>query len=304
MEELVTNAPASWPKVRLKGFIPSNRPEHRKANQLHFATAVEASFRGSDVQVLEADVIRITPGGAVQVPLRVRDKDGDYDLFFYGDPDPEAAGHYEALQALARKTGRFRPIFYSTDDLTLVYPDPPAEPVARRDRLYVSASLFPNKGQYAMWWADKPGERFLLSRTYEIYDRIYHEVAGLETSAFAQILLELEMIQDEEEFALMTSVPNRIEIPLLGPEGVPMVASFSPDRGIRFHLHMRHANAEYRDAFLELFLARIKLWKKESPATRFTIADSLPLNWWRSLWKRLQGNEEEQTAEIVGSLNR
>ncbi|MCP6623489.1 hypothetical protein NL506_27040, partial [Klebsiella pneumoniae] len=87
----------------------------------------------------------------------------------------------------------------------------------------VSASLFPTKGQYAMWWAERPGERFLLSRTYEIYDRIYHEVAGLETSAFAQILLELEMIQDEVEFALMTSVPSRIEIPLLGPEGVPMV---------------------------------------------------------------------------------
>ncbi|MCL6570043.1 MAG: hypothetical protein K6T35_14530, partial [Meiothermus silvanus] len=187
----------------------------------------------------------------------------------YGQALGEAAGHYEALQALARKTGRFRPIFYSTDDLTLIYPDPPAEPVARRDRLYVSASLFPTKGQYAMWWAERPGERFLLSRTYEIYDRIYHEVAGLETSAFAQILLELEMIQDEEEFALMTSVPSRIEIPLLGPEGVPMVASFSPDRGIRFHLHMRHATSEYRDAFLELFLARMKLWKKESPTPRF-----------------------------------
>jgi len=123
MQELVTNAPAHWPKVRIEGLIASSAPEVKAANRLMFATTVETIFRRSGIQVLEADVLRLTREGVLEIPLRVRAEDGEYDLFFYPVADEKAAAHYVAVYELAQKWGRIRPIYYSTDDLLAIYPD-------------------------------------------------------------------------------------------------------------------------------------------------------------------------------------
>ncbi len=110
MQELYTNAPAHWPKVYIEGLIDSHAPEVRAANRLLFATAVETTFRRSGIQVLEADVLRLTKEGVLEIPLRVRAEDGEYDLFFYPIADEKAAAHYVAVCELAQKWGRIRPI--------------------------------------------------------------------------------------------------------------------------------------------------------------------------------------------------
>jgi len=72
MHELFTNAPAHWPRVCLEGLIKSSAPEVKAANRLIFATTVETLFRKSGIQVLEADVLRLTREGVLEIPLRVR----------------------------------------------------------------------------------------------------------------------------------------------------------------------------------------------------------------------------------------
>lgn len=304
MLELLTNAPAQWPKVLVEHIIPNEAPEVRKANQLMFATTVETLFRKSGLEVLEADVLRITKEGVVEIPLRVRAPDGEYDLFFYPVADEKAAGHYIALQELGRKWGRLRPVFYSPDDLLAIYPEA-VEPVASRDRLYVQASLMPPKGQYAMWWATQPGEQFHYSPTFELYDRLYRELNGLELRAFALILKEIGMIQEEYEVNSSTLTDSTVEIPLEGPEGVPIIVSFSQSRGLRFHFHMDRTSSEYRDLFLNLFLLRLKNWRRDTLIEGIKRLDSPAFIWWRELGKRLRFQTHVDTAiSAVGSVKR
>ncbi|GIW25889.1 hypothetical protein [Meiothermus sp.] len=305
MQELFTNAPAHWPKVRLEGLIQSSAPEVKAANRLIFATTVETLFRKSGIQVLEADVLRLTREGVLEIPLRVRAQDGEYDLFFYPVADEKAAAHYVAVHELAQKWGRIRPVFYSTDDLLAIYPET-LEPVTSRDRLYIQAALTAPKGQYAMWWAQVPGEQFHYSSTFDLYDRIYREINGLEMRAFALILLELGMIQEEYEFTASTFTDSTVEIPVEGPEGVPILISFSQHRGVRFHFHMDRASAEYRDLFLNLFLLRVKLWRKEADLEQVKRLDSPAYIWWRELGKRLRlsTSSSEHAISAVGSVKR
>ncbi|RIH85550.1 hypothetical protein Mlute_01545 [Meiothermus luteus] len=304
MLELHTNAPAHWPRVRLEGLIPSNAPEVQTANRLLFSTTIETVFRRSGIQVLEADVLRLTREGVVEIPLRVRDGELEYDLFFYPVADEKAAAHYVAVYELAQKWGRLRPVFYSTDDLLAIYPAE-IEPVARRDRLYIQAALSAPKGQYAMWWAERPGELFHYSSTYDLFDRIYREINGLEMRAFALILLELGMIREEYEFTASSLTDTTVEIPVEGPEGVPLIITFSQHRGVRFHFHIGRTSAEYRDLFLNLFLLRLKAWRKETDLTQARRLDSPSYTWWRELGKRLRMTDNgEQAISAVGSIRR
>lgn len=305
MQELFSNAPSHWPKVCIEGLIKSSAPEVKVANRLLFATSVETVFRKSGIQVLEADVLRLTREGVLEIPLRVRAEDGEYDLFFYPIADEKAAAHYVAVHELAQKWGRIRPIFYSTDDLLAIYPET-LEPVTRRDRLYIQAALSAPKGQYAMWWAQAPGELFHYSSTYDLFDRIYREINGLEMRAFALILLELGMIQEEYEFTSSTFPDSTVEIPVEGPEGVPILISFSQHRGLRFHFHMDRASAEYRDLFLNLFLLRLKSWRKESDLEHIRRLDSPAYIWWRELGRRLRlsTSSGEHAISAVGSVKR
>lgn len=299
MLELVTNAPSSWPKVVVES-IPPNQPS--TAYKLLFATAAETCFRGSKVEVLQADVVRITYGGALEVPLRVRTPDGDYDLFFYPEATGQAAAHFRILQRLAELSSRLRPVFYCPQDVREI-PHVPIEPIARRDKLFVTASLYPPAGQYGMWWADQEGERFEFSRSYEFYDQIYYELNNLEMHGLGLILLELQMIQHMEELTFMELGNQRIEIPLEGPEGVPIIITFTQERGLRFHFHMRYANAEYRDLFLNHYLNRVRLWKKgrrDEAAANFE--PSSAFLWWKDLSRRLQ--ETQESVAVVGSVRR
>ena len=303
MHELTTNAPLHWPKICLEGLLPQDSPEQVAANRLRFVSTVETTVRGSGVEALEAGVLRLTREGMVEIHLRMRSAEGDFDVFFYPVADGRAAAHYVALHEMGRKWGRINPIFYSPDDLLAVYPDE-IESVAKKDRLYISASLMPPKGQYAMWCAENMGEMFHYSPTFDLYDRIYRETNTIEAEAFALILLELGMIEDIEEFTSTKLTLSSVEIPLEGPEGVPIIISFSRERGVRFHFHRDRTSADYRDLFLNLFLMRVKDWKKHSPTLRLVTSDSPAYVWWRELGKRLRSQTGETAISAVGSVKR
>ncbi|MDX2005855.1 MAG: hypothetical protein SFU83_11305 [Meiothermus sp.] len=304
MPELFSNAPSAWPKVRLEGLIPSLAPEAKTANSVAFATTIEATFRAASggLQVLEANVERLTREGVIEVPLRVRAADGEYDVFFYPVADEQSAAHFAGVSELARKWGRLRPVYYSSQTLPDTNPSP--LPITQTDRLYLTAAQASPKGQYAMWWANVSGERFHQSSTFDLVDRIYRELNGLEMRAYALILREIGMIHEEYEFTSGTMTDTTVEIPLEGPEGIPMIATYSQQRGLRFHFHMTLTSPEARDLFLNLFLMRIKAWKQEANLEHIKRLDSPSYIWWRELGKRLRFTSGEQSIQAVGSVKR
>jgi hypothetical protein len=273
------------------------------ASKIFFAAAVDNAFKKTGFQVLEADVLRIVRGGVLEIPLRVKNPKGqEFDVFFYREANGEAAAHYAEVCTLAYLDRRINPVFFSFADVQEIAPDE-IETFLRRDKLYLNASLFPPGGEYAMWWAIETGERFEFSETFHLYDRLYRDICGLEKAAFALILLELEMIQQADEFTELDLKGKPVEIPMEGPEGVPIIASYSDSRGVRIQVHTRRGNPEYRNLFLGLMIQRFKHWRKVERITREE-TDSEPLRWWQSVAQRLRATPDEEIVRAVGALKR
>lgn len=303
MHTLFSNASAEWPKIQVEGLIASNAPEIRTANAVNFANTIEAAFRRAGLQILEVNAFRLTREGILEVPLRVHVAGKDFDLFFYPIADVRAAAHFAGVEELAQKCERLNPVYYSTGDIQALGAVVP-ESVVQLERFYVESLPMTVKGQYAMWWAENPGEQFHYSSTFDLYDRIYHELNGLEMRAFALLLREIGQIQEEYEFTAGTFTDSTIELPLSGPEDVPLLITFSQARGLRFHFHTGLTSPEYRYLFLNLFLMRIKAWKQESGLDQMKRLDSPSYIWWRELGKRLRFTATEQVIGSVGSVKR
>ena len=154
-----------------------------------------------------------------------------------------------------------------------------------------------------MWWSIEEGERFEYSETFKLYNHLYRDICGLEKASFALILLELEMIQDMGEFMELDLKSKPIEIPMEGPEGVPIIASYSDQRGVRIQVHTRRGTPEYRDLFLGLLIQRFKHWRKIEGITREE-SESPALEWWQSVGQRLRATPDEEVVRAVGALKR
>jgi hypothetical protein len=136
-----------------------------------------------------------------------------------------------------------------------------------------------------------------------LYNRLYRDICGLEKEVFALILLELGMIQEAEEFSELDLKGKPVEIPMEGPEGVPLIASYSDNRGVRIQVHTRRGTPEYRDLFLDLLIQRCKHWRKVAGVTREE-SSSPPLDWWQSVAQRLRATPDEEVVRAVGALKR
>lgn len=295
---LVTNAPHAWPEV----LVEEGMQQDPVASKIFFAAAVETAFKKTQLQVVEADVLRMVRGGVLEIPLRVKAPDTEYDVFFYPQANGEAAAHYAEVCALAYLDRRINPVFFSFADVQEL-PAVEIEPIIQRDKLHVKASLFPPGGEYAMWWSINEGERFENSDTFKLYNHLYRDICGLEKASFALIMLELQMIQDLEEFILLDLKGKPVEIPMEGPEGVPIIASYSDARGLRIQVHTRRGTPEYRDLFLSLVIQRFKHWRKIESITREE-TESEPLRWWQSVIQRLRAVPDEEVVRAIGALQR
>ncbi|PZA08156.1 hypothetical protein DNA98_03140 [Meiothermus sp. Pnk-1] len=276
-------------------------PERSLASEsvarLSFLNALGESLEGSGIEILDLDALRLTPEGLIEVPLRLSSPEGEFDVFFYPQATPQAAAHYWALQEVASRWRRLRPLYYCFENLLRLYPSPPYPlQVARHDRLHLRPTEGLPHGQYAMWWATYPGESFRESPTFSVYEQIYRELSGLEAEGFALILLELGLIEHPQDFTALPH-PQRLEIPMQGPEGLSLVASFVDGRGVRFHFPIWVTPPEHRDAFLALFLRRVRSWREQNPALRS--GESQAYAWWKALGGKLEGS-----IEAVGLLSR
>ncbi|MDX2005857.1 MAG: hypothetical protein SFU83_11315 [Meiothermus sp.] len=305
MLELHTNAPTHWPRLRIPRF--ATEAEGREL----FLEGLQAALEPAGSYVSEMNQAVLVEGGALEVPIQVRGRDGAFAVFFYPQADEAAAAHFFALLALAERNPGFRPLFYSPASLLEIYPEEvPALP--GRERLFLRRLEKAPVGQYAIWWGE--GEGLEGSRTAELLDRVFARVDGFEGLLAAQILHELGLPQDDR-----VELPqSMLSISVLGPERLPMIVSFSAERGVRFHFHTAQTTPLQRDRFLEHLLAYAD---ENLPSLYFADgADAAgpALRWWRSVRSRMgaitlidvrqtQGTRktEPQTAQVVlGAMHR
>lgn len=288
MVELSSNAPSDWPSIRLSGIAPEN-----------WCDALAQTLSEAGLIVLDSQVPRLLSLGVLEVPLRVRDADSTYDIFFYPQADEASAAHFLAVLELAWNNAHLRPLFFSSGDLLSIYADE-LPSVIRQGRLYLRRLEQPPRGQYAIWWASG-NEVFSGSKTEMLLDRWCRRVDGLEAFFAAQLLEELGM----QRFEPLELPQEMLTIPVEGPDRIPMVVSFSAERGVRFHFHTKHTSPSQRELFLEYLFSYINLWLPQ----RREITPGPTLKWWYTVNKRIQSvtvidSPTPQGVAVLGSINR
>ncbi len=253
---LHTNAPPSWPRLELNpALLQDLQPAQRS---LTLASAFAEATRGRPTpRVVAVDRVIVTPQGAVLVPLVVQDQGQEWRVHYFPEATQAAANRFAALREVLGP----RTVYYAPGPL----PEPrgPLPEVRERDRLFLVANPSPPTGTYAAWWRTPDQPHFTGTRTEALLTEIHRAAAGWEAEAFGLILTELGFLSCPEHFADIDSGFLRLPLTWLG--GVDLIAEWTHQYGFRFLFPIRDGAAPLRDAFLQLFLLRLRAYRPDPP---------------------------------------
>jgi hypothetical protein len=237
--KLATNAPAEWPDVEMSALVPEQTREHFVSNIRNFNIALSAAFDGrSGMELKEIAYCRMLEDGILEVPFEIISENHTFGVFLFSDANSESAAWFKGVQKLYDSWEGQSPIYYAPDSLELseVEEASPARPFAFDIFLKVTGEAA-MRGEYAMWWPGDEEERFCGSETHHLLGRIYNALDGIETYVNAMLLRNLDVL-DEQEPSFRVELPQQpTNIPMLGPDGLPMLLSLSHEKGIRFLMH-------------------------------------------------------------------
>lgn len=275
-------------------------------NLITFVGSIKDSFQKAGIQLLEVAATRLTAEGVVYVPLRVQDRNGQFDVFLYPGATAQDAAHYAAVELLARQTKGFKPLYYAPKPLPTLSA-PISVKVARQDDWFLETVKgdFP-KGQYAMWWPTGQ-ENFSTSITMHTLNRIYEGMNGIESYIGASIAKAIGLLEDKN--VVRIRLPTNFTYQhACGPEGTPMVVSMSQEKGIRFHFHAKQTSPEYRDLFLKHVAGLVDFWRSQAEERDFDKDEregEQPIEWWKTTQLVIQNNESQQgsVTQLVGIID-
>ena len=302
---LVGDIPLHWPNIFINDLAEGEN--FRSYNLLRFVSQASKAFSNSELRVVEADATLLTDEGVIEIPLRVRDGDKSYDVFFYAEHTQEAAAQYLAVKALANRTRLFNPVYYSTGQL-VQKAQMPLPVVARNDYLFLERSPeFYPEDHYAMWWPEHDTHRFENSPASRYLDEAYKQIEGIESYVAAHIARRIELINPDKPLPRLPLPDEPLKGAARGPQGVSLMVSISKAKGIRFHFSVEHTDPIYRDRFLRLWLEHIKYMRKAIEERNLPLdipGAERSLDWWNFFKQSMRQQESEQTwkAQALGVI--
>jgi len=270
--ELVSNAPAFWPKVFLNSERVRNFPPVALAAALH--KAVQNAFGEMAALSVDETCCRkvVTPEGIIEVPAIVRDSDGEtWHLFYYPEPNQEAAVRFKELRKIANAYGALNPVYYAPRELPNVPSSLlPETPVADDSSLHLELELEPEVGIYATWWSEDRETPLFRSPVFRIFEG-YHRALEAKHFAFVQEIAR--------QLAVEPPLPHeKATYSVRLPGGYKGLVSYEPERGVQLHFHLRSTPVDFRDAYLLYFLLWAQKHAPEWPESRKTF-------WWDQVVK-------------------
>jgi hypothetical protein len=302
---LMGDVPGHWPNVVI-GDLASGEL-YQAFNLMRFTSGVGKVFASSELRILESDATLLTDEGVLEVPLRVADREQIYEVFFYPEPTPEAAAHYQAIKALAHRTRLINPVYYSTGLLGQKV-TAPLPNVARNDYLFLEPcpEYYP-EDHYALWWPEHDTHHFENSPAYRYLDEAYKQIEGIESYIAAHIARRVELVDPNQPLTRMSLPEAELKGAARGPERVSMMVSVSKEKGIRFHFSVEHTDPIYRDRFLRLWLEHIKYMRQAIEERNLPLdipGAERSLDWWNFFKKTMRQHENEASwkAQALGVI--
>ncbi|MDA0839270.1 MAG: hypothetical protein O2857_15990 [Planctomycetota bacterium] len=251
--KLATNAPAEWPDVEISELVPERHREDYVSNVNKFNLALAAAFDGHPaLELKEIAHCRMLEEGILEVPFEIVSEDHTFGLFLFSDACSASAAAFKGVQNIYNSWEEHTAIYYSPGPLKLSNgPElSPLRPFAFDIFLKLSGEAA-TPGEYAMWWPENEEDRFCNSETHCLLNRIYAALDGIETYVNAMLLHNLDVLEEHEP-SFRVSLPQQpANIPILGPDGLPMLLSLSHEKGIRFLMHREQTAPACSKLFLK-----------------------------------------------------
>lgn len=244
---LATDAPEPWPRTGPLPVQGSLQDASRWARGL-----VDHLAERDDLALERLAPAYLFPEGVVEATAELVDAGGKrWTVFAYDEADREAGRAFERVRDLFDQRDLPRPVYYAPAPLEPA--GGPGDPFTRfgphllapwpEDRQRV-------EGTYAIWWATEAGDDMDAWAGTERVGRTLRALEGVEPHAWARILEALGHVEEGQDPVALPEDDHQLLVE--GPEGQPVLLTFSQARGLRFHLHIEQASIAYRDAFWRL----------------------------------------------------
>jgi hypothetical protein len=293
---LVGDVPWHWPTLVIDDLAEGDNLY--SYNLIRFVHCAKKAFQGSSIEVVASDTTCLSEEGVVEIPLRISEGQQTYDVFFYPEPNLDAAAHFQAVKALAARTGLLNPVYYSRE-LLEQKPQKRLPNVARTDYLFLDPSpeCYP-EDHFAMWWPQHDTHSFAASPAYRYLDEAYKQIEGIESYLAAHIARRIGLIELDKSLNRLPLPEETIKATVRGPQGVLMIVSICKEKGIRFHFPVEHTDPIYRDRFLKLWLEHVKYIRQVILDRNLPLDEAgaeRSIDWWNYFKESMSQQEKERT---------
>lgn len=292
---LATDAPEPWPRTGPLPVQGSLQDAGRWAKDL-----VDHLTESDDLALERLAPAYLFPEGVVEATAELVDHQGQrWTLFAYDEADRETAGAFERACDLFERRDLPEPIYYAPAPLEPT--DGPGDPFTSFGPHLLSP--WPEdrervEGTYAIWWATDDEDDLDAWAGTEQVGRTLTALEGIEPHAWARILKALGHVEEGQDPVALPEDDHQLLVE--GPEGQPVLLTFSQARGLRFHLHIEQASTAYRDAFWHLVAEH---YEQARANGRFTEADagdgSEATDWW---WTMTRLATTDVEVLVVGGV--
>lgn len=292
---LATDAPEPWPRT---GPLP---PQGSQREARRWARALADHLD----QVPALEVRRLGPAylfaeGVVEATAELADRQGHrWAVFAYDEADPRAAAAFARVQALFERRTLPTPVYYAPEDLEAT--DEEGDPFTGFGPHLLApwpSHREPVEGTYAVWWATDRVPDLGRWSGAEAVGRALTALEGAEAQALDRILAALGEAEDHDGPGELPEEPHQLLVE--GPEGRPVLLTFSQGRGLRFHLHIEQTPPAYRDAFWTLVADHYERQRATGELGEIRSGQaSDATDWW---WQMTQLGQADLEVLVVGGV--
>jgi len=255
---LETNAPGSWPKIRL-------REEDFKKGRVRFLfsffTKLMVEAKKNRIQISGPIYYEcLGPEGVIDIPCQIKYGKEEAALFPYSEVNDANSGEYLRSKRFMMEKFGVKSYYYAPGKLNEKAKETnPFRIFKPRD--VTEAEGYKADGIYSLWWSSKKGEGFSGSRTRELLMGISKNLDGIEPYAMAQLGRSANFVSGEASRADLPE--EELVVPVKGPDDRVLLICSSKEKGIVFKFHTKDTPPEYRDEFLATFLDYVKELKRD-----------------------------------------
>lgn len=275
-----SEVPAGWPNLTTDP-LPSTQGASPQLDTIFFAARFTEATAETEqaLKITSIGQTLLTAKGVLDVPLEVDDSGVSRSVFFFPGAGERESGWAEGIRRLFDQHGKPAPAFFAPHALQPADASPPMRALRPSD--FNKLEGRPPEGSYSIWWKDSESGSWEDSACVEEITRFYESVDGVESYLVGLTLHSLGVLDQPGRQGLPE---GETTLPMVGPEGMPILMSLSAEKGVRFHIREDPNNVDYRNNFWRSaanLAQETRIMVEDQGYPMDEKGDESPLKWWK-----------------------